>query len=169
MPATVVWNRSGVPQEISSTPERIVFVRSRRLYALLFGGLAAGVSVLSLKLLWGTSYPLLGYLFSSFWGLIGILFLIDAMTCVWSQRMVVVDLGRREIQLMRRSLGRATRFVHPFSALREITVERPEEGMNSVLLSLESGTAVLLGRDFDEPAAAFARRISQLAKVPLKP
>lgn len=163
------WNRSGVPRELSTGPERVVFVRRRRLHSFLLGCLSAGVAGVAGKLLWGGPAHLVGIGVLTVWGLTAAGFLLDAMTSVWRQRMLVVDLEGRELLLFSRSPLRRSRESYAFSALLDLRVDRPMEGYNSVVLTVTGGASILLGRDFDERATPFARRLAALTGVPLRP
>jgi hypothetical protein len=169
MSERIVWNPARVPAEVESGVERVVFVRRRRLPAFLLGCLSAALAIACWKLTWGTSHELAGVLFLPFWGVVALLFLVEAMISVWSQQGLVVDLARREIALVGRRPRTISRMVYPFSVLRTITVARPEGPASLVVLTVEGGASLLLARDFDEPATAFARRIAELIGIPLGP
>jgi hypothetical protein len=165
----IVWNGARVPAELEAGGERVLFVRRRRFPALLFGCASATIAFASWRMTSGTHLRLMGLLFLPFWGVVALLLLVEALMSVWSQQGLAVELARREISLVGRRPRKITRLIYPFSVLRSITVDRPGGTACLVLLRVEGGTSLLLGRDFDEPATQFARRIAELTGIPLKP
>jgi hypothetical protein len=168
MMATHVWNRAGVPVERGSTRQKVIFVRRRRHFSFFLGCLLAGASLGGVKLLWGTPSEFIAVLLVPFPTVISLLLFGDALRGVWSQRILVVDLGRRELVLVARSLRGTSSSVVAFSSLRGIVVGLAETEGPGVLLSIDGGQTILLGQDVEGRARPFARRIASLAGIPVQ-
>jgi hypothetical protein len=168
MMATHVWNRAGVPVERESTREQVIFVRRRRHFSFLVGCLGAAITGVTGKLLWDTPSEFIALLLLPFGAVVSLLLVLDGFGGVWSQRILVVDLGRRELVLVARSLRGTSSSVVAFSSLREIVVGRAETEGPGVLLSIDGGQTILLGQDVEGRARPFARRIGSLAGIPVQ-
>jgi len=166
MGPTIFWNPGAVPSEVESSLTRVLFLRGRRLFTLGLGCAATGLTWASWKLSRDTPAELIGILLTPFWGTVaGVLFL-EALTSFWTQKGLVVDLGRREIALVGRHLRGGSRQVYAFASLRSVRVDSTGGTATQVFLIVREGTPLLLGRDRNQAARAFAARIAGLTGLP---
>jgi hypothetical protein len=168
------WSPDFLFREVPGTSTTVRFLYPSRKIALAFL-LAAGLGGV-----------VLAHLSSRLWAgrapdpidpVAGILFMVAmgavALRAIWTQRVLLVDAGTRELGLLQRSPFRLRMEKLAFSEVQSIQVHDPSpsspnsERPYHVSLLTSSGREIYLGRECRTKAIAFGHRLSGLIGIPI--